>query len=433
MDTSAEACAGQFAPLLVGDYRDEAALADFAARVDVVTFDFENVPAESARWLSDRVPVFPNPGALGVAQDRLAEKSLFRELGIPVPPFADVASRQELDAALAQIGAPCILKTRRLGYDGKGQFRLRPLSGDEAAAGGAAAGRMPGADADTRGVATSVAPAEGPESRSGHVGATQGLEPAGRTVGATEGTTYAEASAGAGTAATAMPAPVQQVADAAWAALGSQAGRVGLILESFVPFDRELSVVAMRGRDGGFHAWPLTENWHVDGVLSASLAPARVDRALVETAHGHARRLADALDYVGVFALELFCRDGELLANELAPRVHNSGHWTIEGAETSQFENHLRAVLGLAPGATAMRGHACMLNWIGELPDPGPVLAEPGGHWHDYGKSPRPGRKVGHATLRAETPETLAAALQRVGDALGRQAQVAPVVAALRG
>ncbi|MDH5823836.1 5-(carboxyamino)imidazole ribonucleotide synthase [Luteimonas sp. RD2P54] len=361
MDTSAEACAGQFAPLLVGDYRDEAALADFAARVDVVTFDFENVPAESARWLSARVPVFPNPGALGVAQDRLAEKMLFRELAIPVPPFADIASREDLDAALARIGTPCILKTRRLGYDGKGQFRLKPAPG-------------------------------------------------------------------AGT-----PAAVQRVADQAWAALGPQAERVGLILEAFVPFDRELSVVAMRGRDGSFDTWPLTENWHVDGVLSASLAPARVDPALAETAYGHARRLAEALDYVGVFALELFCHGGELLANELAPRVHNSGHWTIEGAETSQFENHLRAVLGLAAGATTVRGHACMLNWIGELPDPAPVLAEAGGHWHDYGKSPRAGRKVGHATLRADTPEALAAALQRGGDALGRQSQVAPAIAALRG
>ena len=150
--------------------------------------------------------------------------------------------------------------------------------------------------------------------------------------------------------------------------LGAQAATVGLILEGFVAFERELSVVAVRGRDGEFRAWPLTENWHVDGVLSASLAPAKVEPALADIAFAHARKLADALDYVGVFALELFCRDGELLANELAPRVHNSGHWTIEGSETSQFENHLRAVLGLPLGDTRMVGHACMLNWIGELP-----------------------------------------------------------------
>ena len=349
LDNVADACAGQFAPLLVGDYRDQQALAQFAEKVDVATFDFENVPAESAEWLAARVPVFPSPRALAVAQDRLAEKTLFRELGIPVPEFAAVSDRAGLDAALAAVGTPCILKTRRLGYDGKGQFRIRSLAD----------------------------------------------------------------------------------ADAAWEALGAQAGKVGLIVEAFVPFERELSVVAVRGRDGEFRTWPLTWNWHVDGVLSASLAPARVEPALADTAIAHARRLAERLDYVGVFALELFCRDGVLLANELAPRVHNSGHWTLEGAETSQFQNHLRAVLGLPLGSTAMLGHACMLNWIGEMPEAGPVLAEPGGHWHDYGKEPRAGRKVGHATVRADNALELAAALERIGQALGRQDQVAPPITVL--
>lgn len=349
LDNTADACAGQFAPMVVGDYTDQAALDEFASTIDVATFDFENVPAESARWLAERRPVFPSPRALAVAQDRLAEKTLFRELDIPVPDFAPIDSRAGLDAALAAIGTPCILKTRRLGYDGKGQFRIKT-------------------------------PAD---------------------------------------------------ADAAWAALGAQADSVGLILEGFVRFERELSVVAVRGRDGEFRAWPLTENWHVDGVLSASLAPAVADDALAATAVAHARKLADALDYVGVFALELFCRDGVLLANELAPRVHNSGHWTIEGAETSQFQNHLRAVLGLPLGDTRMLGHACMLNWIGAMPDAAPVLAEAGGHWHDYGKSPREGRKVGHATLRADSAQALAQALARVGVALGRQEQVAPVIARL--
>jgi len=350
MDTADDACAGQFAPLLVGDYRDERALAEFAERVDVATFDFENVPAASARWLSERVPVFPNPDALALSQDRLAEKTLFRELDIPVPDFADVATREALDAAVQRIGTPCILKTRRLGYDGKGQFRIR------------------------------------------------------------------------------TPADVE----AAWQALGAQAEAVGLILEGFVAFERELSVIAVRGRDGEFRAWPLTENWHVDGVLSASLAPAQVDAALQATAIAHARALAERLDYVGVFALELFCRNGELLANELAPRVHNSGHWSIEGSETSQFENHLRAVLGLPLGDPAMRGHACMLNWLGAMPEAAPVLSTPGGHWHDYGKQPREGRKVGHATLRADSPDLLAQRLHDVGAALNRQAQVAPVVERLR-
>ncbi|MDR7067693.1 5-(carboxyamino)imidazole ribonucleotide synthase [Pseudoxanthomonas japonensis] len=351
MDTAADACAGQFAPLLVGDYRDEAALAEFASKVDVATFDFENVPAESAEWLAARVPVFPNPRALAVAQDRLVEKTLFQELGIPVGAFADVGSLDVLRAEVERLGGACILKTRRLGYDGKGQFRIK------------------------------------------------------------------------------SPADV----DAAWDALGAQAATVGLIVEAFIPFERELSVVAVRGRDGEFRTWPLTENWHVDGVLSASLAPARVETALAEAACAHARRLADALDYVGVFALELFCRDGKLLANEMAPRVHNSGHWTIEGAETSQFQNHLRAVLGLPLGDTCVRGHACMLNWIGEMPDARAVLQEAGGHWHDYGKESRAGRKVGHATLRADDASSLARALSRVGAALGREMQVKPVVSRLSG
>ena len=349
LDSTPDACAAQFAPLLQADYRDQDGLAEFASRVDVATFDFENVPAESAQWLAERVPVFPSPRALSVAQDRLAEKSLFRELGIPVPEFAAIDSRAGLDDALAKIGTPCILKTRRLGYDGKGQFRLK-------------------------------SPAD---------------------------------------------------AEAAWEALGAQAGTVGLILEGFVAFQRELSVVAVRGRDGELRAWPLTENWHESGILSASLAPARVDGTLQAQALAAARKVAEALDYVGVFALELFLKDGVLLANEMAPRVHNSGHWTIEGAETSQFQNHLRAVLGLPLGDTRAIGHSCMLNWIGAMPAAAPVLAEACGHWHDYGKSARDGRKVGHATFRADSREELAAALDRSGRMLGRSAQVAPVLARL--
>ncbi|PKV13602.1 5-(carboxyamino)imidazole ribonucleotide synthase [Xanthomonas prunicola] len=348
-DPAADACAGQVAPLQVGAFDDAAALAAFAEQVDVITFDFENVPATSAQQLAAQVPVYPSPAALAVAQDRLTEKTLFRELGIPVPEFAAIDDRAGLDAALARIGTPCVLKTRRFGYDGKGQFRIKTLAD----------------------------------------------------------------------------------ADAAWDALGAQAAHVGLIVEAFVPFQREVSVVAVRGRNGEFRAWPLTENWHVDGVLSASLAPASVDTALQAVAESHARAIAEKLDYVGVFALELFVRDGELLANEMAPRVHNSGHWTIEGAETSQFENHVRAVLGLPLGSTAMRGHACMLNWLGAMPDAGAFLAVPGGHWHDYGKQARDGRKVGHATLRAETTQALAVSVSDAGAALLRDAQVLPVIARL--
>ncbi|MBD8873088.1 5-(carboxyamino)imidazole ribonucleotide synthase [Rhodanobacter sp. DHB23] len=351
VDSAADACAGQVAPLVRADWTDYAALEEFARKVDVVTFDFENVPAETAQWLAGRVAVFPNPRALAVAQDRLAEKTLFRECGLATPEFMAVGDRAGLDRALAAVGAPAILKTRRLGYDGKGQFRLKSLAD----------------------------------------------------------------------------------ADAAWAALGAQAEKHGLILEAFVPFQRELSVLAVRGRDGDFRTWPLTRNWHVDGVLSMSLAPAPDIDALQPRATALARTLAERLDYVGVFALELFVKDGELLGNEMAPRVHNSGHWTIEGAHTSQFENHVRAVLGLPLGDTGARGQSAMFNWIGELPDPAPVLRGIDAHWHDYGKSARVGRKVGHATVCAPDAKQLAQRLETLGRELNREAQVAPTVEALRG
>jgi 5-(carboxyamino)imidazole ribonucleotide synthase len=346
VDSAPDACAAQVAPLLAADWTDYAALEGFARQVDVVTFDFENVPAETAHWLAERVAVFPAPRALAVAQDRLAEKTLFRECGLDTPAFMAVDTRADLDRALATIGAPAILKTRRLGYDGKGQFRLRSLAD----------------------------------------------------------------------------------ADAAWVALGAQAAAHGLILEAFVPFDRELSVVAVRGRDGDFRTWPLTQNWHTDGVLSLSLAPAPDVGELQARATALARTLAERLDYVGVFALELFVKDGQLLGNEMAPRVHNSGHWTIEGAVTSQFENHVRAVLGMPLGDTSARGLSAMFNWIGELPDAAPVLQAIDAHWHDYGKQPRPGRKVGHATVCAPDAARMAERLGGIARALGRDEQAEPAL-----
>lgn len=350
VDGHADACAGDAAPLVVADWDDYTALAEFAARVDAVTFDFENVPAETARWLAERVAVAPVPDALAVAQDRLTEKTLFRECGLHTPDFVAVDTREGLDQALAVVGVPAILKTRRFGYDGKGQFRLHT-------------------------------PAD---------------------------------------------------ADAAWAELGAQAATNGLILEAFVPFERELSVIAVRGRDGDFRTWPLTGNWHVDGVLSMSLAPAPDIERLQVRATELARTLADRLGYVGVFALELFVKDGELLGNEMAPRVHNSGHWTIEGAHTSQFENHVRAVLGMPLGDTGARGMSAMFNWIGAMPESAPVLGAVDAHWHDYGKLARPGRKVGHATVCAPDAATLAGRLAQISDALGRQARTQPVLDALR-
>jgi len=345
VDNVADACASQVAPTLTADWRDFAALEKFAARIDVATFDFENVPADTAHWLTDHTRVSPNPRALALAQDRLAEKSMFRELGLDTPAFATVDDRADLERGARAIGFPCVLKTRRLGYDGKGQYRLRSA-------------------ADL---------------------------------------------------------------DAAWSAIAGAPS----ILEAWVPFDREVSIIAARAADGAFSTYPLVQNWHSEGILSASLAPAPDSEALAPVAARHARAIAEHLDYVGVFALELFVRDGQLLGNEMAPRVHNSGHWSIEGAVCSQFENHVRAVLGLPLGSTAARGISVMLNWIGALPDDRAVLGEANAHWHDYGKSPRAGRKVGHATICADSPTEMMERLTRIGAMLAREAQIAPVLAAL--
>ncbi len=351
LDGVADACAGQIAPLLVAEWSDQAKLQEFAAQVSVVTFDFENVPAETAHALASRVAVWPLPETLAVSQDRVTEKTLFRECGIMTAEFAEVNTRSELDQALATIGTPAILKTRRFGYDGKGQFRLKT-------------------------------PAD---------------------------------------------------ADAAWAALSAPAAEHGLILEAFVPFARELSVLAVRGRDGEFRTWPLTQNWHTNGVLAMSQAPAG-DIAVLQPRAAHlARALAERLDYVGVFALELFVTTaGQLLGNEMAPRVHNSGHWTIEGAHTSQFENHVRAVCGLPLGDTGARGVSVMFNWVGELPAMAPVLQAVDAHWHDYGKQARPGRKTGHATVCAPDAATLAERIAALAHALGREPQAEPTLQALR-
>jgi 5-(carboxyamino)imidazole ribonucleotide synthase len=321
--------AGQVTELVTGEFEDGDALARFAAGLDVVTYEFENVPVESARRLATHIPVFPPPEALRISQDRLNEKTLFRELGIPTPPFAPVSSLEDLRVAAGAIGFPSVLKTRRFGYDGKGQRVLR-----------------------------------GPDE----------LAPA-------------------------------------WAELGP----APLILEGFVPFDRELSIIAVRGRSGEEACYPVVQNVHQGGILRLSVAPAPgLAPSLQDQASSYAKRLLERMDYVGVLALELFDVQGQLVANEMAPRVHNSGHWTIEGAETSQFENHLRAIVGLPLGSTASRGHVAMVNLIGTTPEAAAVLACPGAHLHLYGKSPRPGRKLGHITVRADSGPQLDAALARV-------------------
>ena len=329
LDPAPDACVGQLAEHIVGSYDDSVVLERFAERLDVVTYEFENVPVETAQLLLTHVAVYPPPGALEVAQDRLTEKSFFREHDIPTPPFLPVGTREELSKALRTLGTPAVLKTRRFGYDGKGQA-----------------------------VIASVADAE-----------------------------------------------------AAWASLGGKP----LILEGFVPFDRELSILAVRARDGETAFYPLVENHHREGILRLSIAPApSISGEMRATAEGYARRVMEALDYVGVLAIELFAVGGELLANEMAPRVHNSGHWTIEGAETSQFENHLRAVLGLPLGSTATRGYSAMLNIIGDLPDIEKVLRLPNIHLHLYGKEPRPGRKIGHVTLRVDDAGALADGIEQL-------------------
>jgi 5-(carboxyamino)imidazole ribonucleotide synthase len=329
LDPAIDSSASQVAPSIVGPYEDHEALARLAAQVDVITYEFENVPVEAARFAEERVPVLPPPAALEASQDRIAEKTLFDAVGLPVPPYAAVDSLATLEQALATIGVPAVLKTRRLGYDGKGQAVIRdPL-----------------------------------------------------------------------------------LAEDAWRSIGGMPS----IVEGLVGFDRELSIVAARGRDGAFASYPLVENMHRDGILRRTRAPAPgVTGALEATAEAHARSVMDELGYVGVLAIELFQVGETLLGNEFAPRVHNTGHWTIEGAETSQFEQHVRAVCGLPLGPTTLRGLSVMVNLIGDVPPTDAVAAIPGAHLHLYGKSPRPGRKLGHVTVRADDPEALERSLERV-------------------
>ena len=326
LDPSADACANKLGEHLHGDYSDPKLLAQLAERADVVTYEFENVPAEVAEFLATHTQVYPSPKALAVAQDRLIEKTFFRDIGIPTPAYAALDSFESLEQAMATIGYPAILKSRTQGYDGKGQSLLK--SADDL--------------------------------------------------------------------------------KAAWELLQG----VPAIVEAFVPFNREVSIIAVRSVSGAIVFYPLSENLHRGGILRVS--ECRDDDAMQSQAESYVSRLMEALDYVGVLALELFEIDGHLLVNEFAPRVHNSGHWTIEGAETSQFENHLRAILDLPLGATTSVGKAAMVNFIGGLPATEDVLCIPQAHLHLYDKSPRKGRKVAHATVRAENSEQLAELIKKL-------------------
>jgi 5-(carboxyamino)imidazole ribonucleotide synthase len=301
----------------IGSYGDKEALAHFAGAVDVVTCEFENVPAETLEAVARVAPVFPRTKSFAVAQDRLAEKNFMRGLGIPVAPYAPVDTLEDLRSALASVKLPALLKTRRLGYDGKGQVLINAAAG----------------------------------------------------------------------------------APAALAAIG----HAPALLEGLVLFEREVSVIAVRGQDGAFQVYHLVENVHQNGILAISRVPARSSAGIIAEATGIAARIAERLGHVGVLCVELFQREGErpdLMVNEIAPRVHNSGHWTLDACLISQFENHIRAIAGWPLGDTARHSDAVMTNLIGsDVEGWREFAAEPGTAVHLYGKSEaRQGRKMGHVT-----------------------------------
>lgn len=326
LDPAADSCAAALGQHLHADYDSQPHLKQLAQSVDVVTFEFENVPAETVAYLSQFVPVYPNAEALRIARDRLNEKTLFQKLGIPVTKFADVQSQTDLEQGVAKVGLPAILKTRTMGYDGKGQKVLRSA-------------------ADVQG---------------------------------------------------------------AFAELGN----VPCLLEGFVNFSSEVSVIAVRGRDGEIRCYPLALNTHHDGILHLSIASQA--HPLQQLAQDYASRVLNELDYVGTLGFEFFVVDDGLMANEIAPRVHNSGHWTTEGSECSQFENHLRAIAGLPLGSTANLQHSAMLNCIGRMPAAEQVLQIANTHIHDYNKAEKPGRKVGHITVRCQSVEQLKQQISQV-------------------
>jgi 5-(carboxyamino)imidazole ribonucleotide synthase len=338
LDPAPEAPAEQVAERVRGAYDDVEALRAFARGLSVATYEFENVPVAALEELARSVPVAPHARALAVGQDRLREKECFQSVGLDVPPFAGVDSREDLDRALARIGFPAVLKTRRLGYDGKGQAVLR------------------------------------------------------------------------------SPADVAT----AWQQLGGQP----LLLERFVDFEAELSILAVRSPHGEMRFYPLVENEHRGGILRRSQVPApHADARLQQQAETYARAIGERLDYAGVFAIEFFLAGGVLLGNEMAPRVHNSGHWTIEGAVCSQFENHLRAILGWPLGSTDLVAPSILYNLIGNAPPSESLLEIPGLHLHLYGKSPRPARKIGHVTLVESDPERLREAERRLRALLAYETQ----------
>lgn len=312
LDPSSEACARDVTDVITAEFTDESALNQLCSKTDIITFETENIPAFCANFIAKNHVLYPSAQALTLAQDRLHEKSFFKSLNIPTPEFFDIKTKAALEKAVENLGMPCVLKTKRLGYDGKGQYVLKNSSDIEKS----------------------------------------------------------------------------------WEALQSQS----LILEKFIPFEYEVSLISVRNRQGEVRFYPLIKNHHVNGILHSSEAP--FDHpALQKEAENHATKILETLNYVGILTIEFFYDGRGLIVNEMAPRVHNSGHWTIEGAQTSQFENHLRAIFDLPLGSTETIGHCFLLNCIGKMLPIKSCLKIPGVHYHDYGKPPRPGRKLGHITL----------------------------------
>ncbi len=328
LDPSQDAGAVRLSELLQGNYDDPELLEKMAQQAEIVTYEFENVPAAAAKYLTDHTTIYPPAIALETAQDRLIEKQHFHRLNIQTAPFAPIDNLADLQQAMPEIGYPAILKSRRMGYDGKGQVVIQSANQLEEA----------------------------------------------------------------------------------WQAMQNAPS----ILEDFIPFQREVSIIAARRVNGDIVFYPLSENTHQGGILR--IARCCQNDSLQKNAEAMITRLLESLDYVGVIALELFDIDGQLIANEFAPRVHNSGHWTIEGSETSQFENHLRAILDLPLGSTLAIGHSAMVNFIGDVPPGEQILAIPHVHLHLYDKSPRKGRKVAHATIRCDDKQQFEQSLQTLAD-----------------
>ena len=312
LDPARDAPAGQVAPQLTGAFTEARLLNELSERSEVLTFDWENISVDALRALKGDTRIAPPIPALAAAQDRVSEKKLFERLGIPTTRWKAVSTRAQLTRAVRDIGLPAVIKTRRFGYDGKGQAVLR------------------------------------------------------------------------------TPDDVEK----AWADLGTQP----LLFEEMIPFDCEVSIIGARSPRGEVVIYPLNGNVHSGGILRLTRAPYGPPR-WQKLAAGYLDKVLKHFRYTGILTIEFFVKGGKLIANEMAPRVHNSGHWTIEGAATSQFENHLRAILDLPLGSTRALGYSAMLNLIGTVPTRESLLAEGELHYHDYGKQPRPGRKLGHCTL----------------------------------